>query len=390
MHARGAVATSTESRYDSMTSRLHLPSLSVEGFRGIRSLELPKLGRVTLLAGGNGIGKTTVLDAIRSYVSRGEFRVLVELLANREEFVAGYDEDGDAVLYPDFASLFHDYNPDDGESSPTAIRIHASRSSPSLSLRLVDAEKDTRPPSLLPLEPPPKDLLVSVGKHSRRHATDPMRFSHRTGRYLRQYRSRSVTDSWFPPIQFESLGPGLLANDDISRLWDAVALTEAENLTIQALRLVVGETLERLAVIGDSSGSYSRGGRRVVAKLTSSSVPVPLKRLGDGANRLLTIALALANCRNGILLVDEVENGIHYSIQPALWRMVFGAAEAGNVQVVAATHSWDCIVGFATAAAETPVDGTMFRLERFEDNLHAIHYSEEKLVVAARQRTEVR
>ena len=152
LHSRdhGAVATSTKSRYDSMTSRLHLPSLSVKGFRGIRSLEFPKLGRVTLLAGGNGIGKTTVLDAIRSYVSRGEFRVLVDLLANREEFVAGYDEDGDTALYPDFASLFHDYNPDDGESSPTAIRICASRSSPNLSLRLVDAEKDTRPPSLLP------------------------------------------------------------------------------------------------------------------------------------------------------------------------------------------------------------------------------------------------
>ncbi len=373
-----------------MTSRLHLPSLSVEGFRGIRSLELPRLGRVTLLAGGNGIGKTTVLDAIRSYASRGEFRVLVELLTNREEFVTDYDEDGDTILYPDFASLFHNYNPDDGETSPSAIRIRSSQKLPSLSLRLVDAEKDTKHPNLLPLEPPPKDLLVSVGKRSRRHAIDPMRFSRRTERYPPLRRLRSVPDSWFPTIQFESLGPGLLANDDVSRLWDTVALTEAENLTIQALRLVVGETLERLAVVGGSSGPYSHRGRRVVAKLTSSSVPVPLKRLGDGANRLLTIALALANCRNGILLVDEVENGIHYSIQPALWRMVFGAAEAGNVQVVAATHSWDCIAGFATAAAETPMNGTMFRLERFEDDLHAIHYSEDKLVVAARQRTEVR
>ena len=119
-------------------------------------------------------------------------------------------------------------------------------------------------------------------------------------------------------------------------------------------------------------------------------MPIPLKRLGDGANRLLTIALALANCRNGILLIDEVENGIHYSVQPALWRMIFGAADAANVQVVAATHSWDCIAGFATVAVETPAVGNMFRLERFEEELHAIHYTEENLAVAARQRTEVR
>ena len=48
----------------------HLQSLSIEGFRGIKELSIPRLGRATLLAGRNGVGKTTVLAAVRGYASR--------------------------------------------------------------------------------------------------------------------------------------------------------------------------------------------------------------------------------------------------------------------------------------------------------------------------------
>lgn len=49
----------------------HLPSLSIVGFRGIRELHIPRLGGATLLAGKNGTGKTTVLEAVRAYAARG-------------------------------------------------------------------------------------------------------------------------------------------------------------------------------------------------------------------------------------------------------------------------------------------------------------------------------
>lgn len=86
---------------------LHLPDLSISNFRGIDLLSIKRLGRVTLLGGRNGVGKTTVLEAVRTYASRGSLNTLQDLLDKREEFVAGIDEDHDPVVSPDYTALFH-------------------------------------------------------------------------------------------------------------------------------------------------------------------------------------------------------------------------------------------------------------------------------------------
>ena len=90
------------------TKHLHLPDLSIRDFRGIDELSIPQLGRVTLLAGMNSVGKTTVLDAVAVYASRG--RSLSRLLWDREEVYATIDEDGDSVLRPDRDALFYGRN----------------------------------------------------------------------------------------------------------------------------------------------------------------------------------------------------------------------------------------------------------------------------------------
>ena len=61
-----------------------------------------------------------------------------------------------------------------------------------------------------------------------------------------------------------------------------------------------------------------------------------------------------------------------------------------NVQVIATTHSWDCIKGFAQAAIEEEAEGVAVRLERDEEGLRAVEYSEEALHIAAEQGIEVR
>ena len=107
--------------------------------------------------------------------------------------------------------------------------------------------------------------------------------------------------------------------------------------------------------------------------------------------RLFGAALALANSRDGFLLIDEAENGIHHSVQQDYWRMILRSAQQNNVQVIATTHSWDCVRGFARAAAETEeAEGQLVRLSRQYGDLRAVEYSEEELTIAAEQGIEVR
>ncbi len=149
--------------------------------------------------------------------------------------------------------------------------------------------------------------------------------------------------------------------------------------------------MDRIAVIGNQEHSYRSRGRRVIVKLKDHPQPVPLKSLGDGAIRLFSVALALANSRDGILLIDEAENGIHHSVQSDFWRMVLRMARENNTQVLATTHSWDCVRGFAQAAADDENnEGILIRLERDDEDIQAVFYSEDELQIAAEQGIDVR
>ena len=106
---------------------------------------------------------------------------------------------------------------------------------------------------------------------------------------------------------------------------------------------------------------------------------------------MFAVALALAKSSGGFLLIDEAENGIHHSIQPKFWNMVLQTAQRNNVQVIATTHSWDCVKGFAQAANELEdVEGILYRIQRNINRLRAVPYPEDQLAIAAEHGIEVR
>ena len=174
----------------------------------------------------------------------------------------------------------------------------------------------------------------------------------------------------------------------MARFWDEVALTDHETRAVQALQLMFGATVQRVAVIGD--GRQSRHGRRAVVRIARQDRPVPLKSLGDGAMRIFGVALALANSQDGFLVIDEAENGIHHSVQRDFWTMVLKTAHENNVQVFATTHSADCVAGFAQAAADVnEAEGALVWLYRKNGEVRAIEYSEHDLKIATEQGIEV-
>ena len=368
---------------------LHLPSLSITGFRGAEQLTMPRLGRVTLLAGRNGVGKTTVLDAVRIYAARGQPDALRELLVRREEFATGYDEDGDLVDAPLTDALFHGR----GNKTP-AIVIGPTSGDASLEIRPSSMEDLPEYQKSLFDDLVPEDVDVQVLKVSFKDTENILLMSlgpnDRRSTYIsNRMRRLAAQDRAVPLVRCASLGPGLLSNPDLARFWDTVTLTDDERLALDALRLIFGNRVERATLVGDEN-TY-RAGRRVMVKLSDQPRPVPLKSLGDGATRVFGVALALANCRDGILLLDEAENGIHHSLQVDFWNMVLRAAGVHNTQVLATTHSKDCINGFAWAALKCPdVEGNLTRLERENGEIRAVEYSKEELETAAKQDIEVR
>jgi predicted ATPase len=181
-------------------------------------------------------------------------------------------------------------------------------------------------------------------------------------------------------------------NDIMAKFWDSIALTDYETQAVQALQIIYGDQVDRVAMIGDEERRMPlRSNRRAVVRIKGQERPVPLKSLGDGAVRIFGAALAIANSKDGFFVIDEAENGIHHSVQVDFWKMVLQAAYDNNVQVLATTHSWDCVVGFSQAASQLEeVDGILVRVDRSGDQMRAIEYSEKNLQVAASQRIEVR
>ena len=77
---------------------------------------------------------------------------------------------------------------------------------------------------------------------------------------------------------------------------------------------------------------------------------IPVESLGGGAIRLLTIFTNMYQAEGGLLILDEIENGLHHSIMTDIWAKIIELAEELNVQIFATTHSEDCMKGAAAAA----------------------------------------
>lgn len=191
-----------------------------------------------------------------------------------------------------------------------------------------------------------------------------------------------------PPIQFissESIG-----SDQLSAMWAQVSLKPDEALVIEALQFLDSD-IERIATVPSGPyfyfGSQQRGG--FSAKLRSSSQPVPIGSMGDGVWRLLALSIALALCKDGVLLVDEIDTGLHYTVMTAMWNIICNSAKRFNVQVFATTHSWDCIYSLSQIARMGQHHSiSVQRLEPTQNR--TVPFTEEELAVVGERDIEVR
>jgi hypothetical protein len=162
--------------------------------------------------------------------------------------------------------------------------------------------------------------------------------------------------------------------------------------------------LQLLAPIENISYLDSGDGRSLApyARLKENREPVPLRSLGDGVVRMFDIASVLTSANEGdsnaaqesdatrVILIDEIESGLHYSIHADMWRLVLRMAKSNNLQIFATTHSLDCIRGFSEALEQEGEQGGVLRIQKGESQHFAVPYDAQSLDVAASQEIEVR
>ncbi|MEO6812077.1 MAG: AAA family ATPase [Isosphaeraceae bacterium] len=371
-----------------MPSKLVLDSLEVHNFRGLRDLRIKNLGRANLIVGKNNVGKTTVLEALRLYSQPASADVLLELLESRDELGADSARMGSSRDFKPvpIENLFYGRNPTDNEAD--SIRIGPVDSpDKTLSVRVKWPRKTT--PFQEEEYADPAHVILSFQQGTIRLAllvanvSELRQFRQLSGlgiRLLELHKIDSITiKSFF--VSANSLDPF-----QIGRLWDSIALTKLEDDVIALMRIIAPD-VERLSlVVWDESSTV----RIPVLKTKEFDQPIPLRSMGGGVNRLFGVALALVNAKDGILLVDEIENGIHYTAQLDLWRFIFQAAARLNVQVFATTHSYDCIKAFQQASDESPEDGVLIRLARKNDQILVGEFNEDELEVVVEEQIEVR
>lgn len=378
-----------------MPTDLHLPDLSIRAFRGIDNLRVPRLGRVTLVVGENGIGKTTVIEAVRAYASRGSTDTLGAILAERQEFYPVYFDRSSSAI--NWSPLFFGRDPEQVSElsiGPSAadqrllIEADTLWMGNTLRTNLVNPGWEHSSPATTLLRIGFGHCNLTVGNSPTFDSPSLRRLPAKTNQDLPKI---ADPEQELTAIECLNIGPIAMDPSMVGRLWPRVVLTDSEDLILEALRLVYGSEVERIAVISLDDREDHRVRNQAVVKIKGIATPVSIQSLGDGAIRMFGVGLCLAASRNGFFTLDEAGNGLHHTVQHPFWSMVLKAAEENNVQVIATTHSWDSVCGFAEAIANSGDDkGVLVRLERHRGSLRAVEYSTKHVSVAAREGIEVR
>lgn len=324
-----------------------ITSVEIDNFRCFKKLRVDGLARVNLIVGANNAGKTAFLEAVEAVVSRESPFLLYRGSIERWEFRRPR-ETGEHVVELDLRHWFHGHRLADGATfslratgeqalsvSRTIEKVPLNAPSPPFipgGLQLTGERPGA--PSYAPF-PLTEDGWLGAG---------PTRAFNIIGLHLH------------PPVGFvttDRLSPGELAS-----LWANVVLTPGEERTVEALRLIE-PAIDRIA-ISESNGTIAK------VLLRGAEGPVPLGTLGEGVSRILALALHLVRSQGGFLLIDEIENGLHWSVMPKVWRFLVETAAARDVQVFATTHSKDWMEGLADLHRTHPDLAAQVSVHRLE------------------------
>lgn len=366
-----------------------IQAVKIKKFKNLTGLDIPQLSRINLISGKNNVGKSSLLEAIDMYINDSK---IISVMEERGEFQPRIYRNSDNDNYLNhnieaLSSLFTDRN--NNVSNDNIIEIGDGKDI--LSLRFVYyTEQETEDDGNILRKAIVLDSEDDFNVENAHIAFEITRLGKSKmiiplDRRLEVYRFGRMGRMDFSNVV--RINPESFDQTFAAKLWDNVVLTEKESYVIQALQ-IIEPNIENIAFLEDSK--YV--GRHPIVKVSNMSSRLPLKSMGDGINHILSIILALVNCENGCLLIDEIDNGLHYSVQKQLWSIIFKLAIKLNVQIFATTHSSDCINSFSSILNENNnvSEGRYIRLEKRQGKISYKEYNLDELIIVAAQNIEIR
>ena len=351
-------------------------SFTIKNFRCFDELTVEGMGRINLIAGKNNVGKTALLEAlwVHSGTANPDLAVRIDAFRGLEQ----------QTLENFLESVFKGFDRDqtiemasagDWDDSPFYQRIYFEDGA-SFEMPLAGSENDQmalfqnssiamRASHVVVMEFSDglDEKTVAKGRLVARQL-GPVQD---VGLEVSIQRGQPLQDH--PRSIFISARRASLGLEDVNRYSELEVNGEAEGV-LEILQSIE-PNLKRLAVVS------ARHAPSIYADVGTGRL-IPIQLMGDGMSRLLSVALAIATAPGGIVLVDEIENGIHYTVMEKVWRAIGEFAHSYDVQLFATTHSRECVY-YAHRAfeADEEEEFRFFRIDRAYGKLRTVMYDKE-------------
>lgn len=356
-----------------------IKKFSIRNFKCFREITIKSWERINLVAGKNNVGKTALLEAI--WLHEGAHNAQLAFAVQKFRGINAFDSKNF------LKELFAEFRTGPG------ITLEAEyQDGKSLGLRILQEEAG---------EPVPIDT-ETVESGSTRSVSPKLIFeATEGGNVLCKSEFFLGVDAGDPQGK---LIPFFLGGHQSLRptaVFVSSGLSKEERNKVNGTRFSEqvekkrkGEILDSLRLICPELKKIDlskRGNEFYVGGDIGYDRMLPLSLMGEGVERYLTFVLSILFGENGIVLIDEIENGFHYSIYNKIWRNLARLARKYNVQIIATTHSHECVeAAHKSFKEDEKYDFLLHRLDRVGDSLDDVTYDQETLEVALNTDLEVR
>ena len=344
--------------------------LHIRNYRIVKDLKIDQLRRINLIAGSNNSGKTSLLEAIFLLAGSGNAHMAMNFNVVRAENATGARPIRDVFWKPMFSDL-------DLSKSIEISGCHSSLGQ--LNLAIASERLQNTEPSL-------EFANGTAASATLDELSLRFEYSGPTGKLVtsRIFVDGAETKLVQPEFQIP-VGAMILLSRTVDGREDAIRLAKLkqqkrDQFVLEALKVVE----PKLQSIVDNSAS----GVPMIWGDVGLSELIPLATLGEGMTRLARLVLAIYSMPEGVVLVDEVENGIHHSVLAEVWVAIDKAAKQFNTQIFATTHSFECVSAAHESLCED--DFRLHRLEAGDDGNRCVTYDPETITAALDFNLEVR